>query len=77
MAEKERTKRSDQVDRQIRPTEAEIVDAIQKAVQQYEEYMKLADLSDSPEVTEVYCPKYSWDNPIGLTVTKNSHGDLG
>lgn len=76
MTEKEQAKPSDQVSGRTVPTEAEIVDAIQKAARQYEEYMKLADLSDLHEVSEIYRPKYSWDNPIGLAVTRNPHGDL-
>ena len=49
---------------------------LEKAAQQYEECMKLADLSDYPETSEVRQPRYSWDNPIGLVVTERSHANL-
>ena len=61
---------------QIKPSEAEIMQALQEAAQQYEEYMRLADLYDYPEVPEVSHLRYSWDNPIGLVVMERSHADL-
>ena len=61
---------------QIKPSEAEILQTLQEAVQQHEEYMRLADLSDYTEVTEVFEPRYSWDNPIGLVVTERSYAKL-
>lgn len=53
---------------QVRPKEADIMELVQKAAQQYEEYMKLADFAPYSETPEVNYPKYSWDNPIGLIV---------
>ena len=54
---------------QIRPSEAEVSQLLQKAAQQYEECMRLADLADISEMGEVSRPRYAWDNPIGLEVT--------
>ena len=62
---------------QIRPSEAEIIQLLQKASQEYEKCITLADLSDYPEVAEVSYPGYSWNNPIGLVLTEKSHADMG
>lgn len=42
---------------------------LREAKQQYEEYMRITDLADITERTEVKTPRYSWDNPIGIAVT--------
>ena len=63
------SKDSNKSDMQGRPSEAEIIQLIQKTAQEYEEYMTLADLSDYPEVAEVSQPSYLWGNPVGLVVT--------
>lgn len=55
-------------DLQVRPSEAEILELVQDAAQQYEEYMKLADFASYSETSEVRYPSYSWANPIGLVV---------
>ena len=49
-------------------SEAEVLELIQDATQQYEEYMKLADFASYSEAPEVSYPSYSWANPIGLVV---------
>lgn len=55
------------------------MEVIERAKQQYEEVMRLADLADLPDplaaATEIK-PAYSWDNPIGYVVTGSSDGDL-
>ena len=51
-----------------RPSEAEISQLLQEAEQQYEECARLADLADLSDTGTVAHPRYSWDNPIGLTV---------
>ena len=53
---------------QTRPSEAEVSQLLQEAVQQYEECMRLADLADISEMDKVNHPRYSWNNPIGLVV---------
>ncbi|MCY4304312.1 MAG: hypothetical protein OXC62_05970 [Aestuariivita sp.] len=58
----------------LRPSEIEIFQLIEKAKQQYEESMRLADLasiSDILDTDEVIQPRYAWDNPIGLKITRN------
>ena len=76
MAHRKRFKDTGRSDLRIKPIEAEIMGLLEKAAQQYEECMKLADLSDYPETSEVRQPRYSWDNPIGLVVTERSHANL-
>ncbi len=53
---------------QTRPSEAEISQILQEAAQQYEECIRLADLTDISEMDGVNYPRYAWDNPIGLVV---------
>ncbi len=55
---------------QTRLSEAEVSQLLQEATQQYEEYMRLADLADITKTSEEIEPKYAWDNPIGLVVSK-------
>ena len=54
---------------QTRPSKAEVSQMLREAKQQYKEYMRIADLADITERTEVKTPRYSWDNPIGLVAT--------
>ena len=65
---------------QFRPglSEAEIMQLLQEAAQQYEEYMRLADLTgiSAEDEDEVYCPKYDWDNPIGIGIKEPLDGKL-
>ena len=56
--------------------EEEILQLLQKAAREYEEYITLANLSDYPEVAEVSHERYSWDTPLGLVVTEHSNGKL-
>ena len=63
----------------LRPSEHEVVELIERAKQQYEEVMRLADLADLPDPAASAPdnqPAYSWDNPIGYVVTGSSDGDL-
>ena len=60
----------------IRPSETEIAQLFQKAAEQYEECMRLADLADISDQGEVYHPRYAWDNPIGLVVTRPLNAEL-
>ena len=53
---------------QTRPSEVEVSQLLQGAVQQYEECMRLADMADISELGEISHPRYAWDNPIGLVV---------
>ena len=53
---------------QTRPSEAEVARLFQEAAQQYEDYMRLADLADISAEDEISHPRYAWDNPIGLVV---------
>ena len=61
---------------QTRPSEAEVSQLLQEAAQQYEECMRLADLADISEMGAVAHPRYAWDNPIGLVVTRRSNAEL-
>ena len=76
MADREHSKDSSGPDMKISPSEAEIIQLLQKAAQDYEECMTLADFPDYQEVPEANHPQYSWDNPIGLVVTERSHANL-
>ncbi len=63
----------------LRPSDHEVIDLIERAKQQYEEVMRLADLADLPDLAASAPdsqPAYSWDNPIGYVVTGSSDGDL-
>ncbi|MCY4289234.1 MAG: hypothetical protein OXC63_11635 [Aestuariivita sp.] len=65
---------SNEDQKRFRPSEIEIFQLIEKAKQQYEESMRLADLasiSDIMDTDEVVQPRYAWDNPIGLTMTSD------
>ncbi len=58
------------------PSEMEVAQLLQQAAQQYEEYMRLADLADISERGEISHPRYAWDNPIGLVVTGPANAKL-
>ncbi len=60
----------------VQPSEAEVAQLLQKAAEQYEECMRLADLADLSDRGEVSHPRYAWDNPIGLVVTGPSNAEL-
>lgn len=60
----------------IKPSETEVAQLIQEALQQYEECMRLADLSDIYDSPEITNPRYAWDNPIGLVVTEPLNAKL-
>ena len=60
----------------IRPSEAEVAQLFQDAAQQYEEYMRLADLTDVSAGDKISYPRYAWDNPIGLVVGESSNAEL-
>ena len=60
----------------IQPSETEVSQLLQKAAEQYEECMRLADLADISDRREVSHPRYAWDNPIGLVVTGPSNAKL-
>ena len=60
----------------MKPGEVEITKLLEEAGQQYEEYVRLAELSDFPEVNAKQRPRYSWDNPIGLVVTESRSANL-
>ena len=57
-----------------RPSEAEVTRLFQEAARQYEEFIRLAGLADVTDESESFCPRYSWDNPIGLVVTEEPAG---
>ena len=59
-----------------RPSEAEVIQLLQEAARQYEEYMRLADLADISAEDEIIYPRYAWDNPIGLIVERPSNAGL-
>lgn len=61
---------------QTRPSEAEVAQLLQEAVQQYEECMRIADLADISAGSEISYPRYAWDNPIGLVVAGPSNAEL-
>ena len=50
-------------------SEAEIFELVQKAKEQYAEYMKVAEIPDFIDKPEEFQLKYSWSNPIGLVIT--------
>lgn len=76
MADREdlREPRTSQIE--THPSEAEVSQMLREAEEQYEECMRIADLADVTERSEVSYPKYSWDNPIGLVVTESSNAKL-
>lgn len=57
-------------------SDAEVVQLLQEAARQYEEYMRLADLADISGIREDSHPRYAWDNPIGLVVTGRQDAEL-
>ena len=57
-------------------SDAEVHQLLKEAEQQYEEYIHLANLADLAEAEEVISPRYEWDKPIGLVVTRTSNGKL-
>jgi len=61
---------------QTRLSEAEVAQLLQEALQQYEEYMRLADLADISAEGKAIYPRYAWDNSIGLTVASPSNAKL-
>ncbi len=52
----------------FRPTEAEVIRLLKETAQQYEEYIRLAELADIVEAPKVNRPRYDWDHPIGLVI---------
>lgn len=60
----------------MNPSEAETMQLLEEALQQYEDYINLADMPDYLEYSVVGEPIYSWDNPIGLVVAEKSHAVL-
>ena len=61
---------------ETRPSEVEVAQLIQEAEQQYEECIRLADLADISETSEVSHPRYAWDNPLGLVVGGQTNAKL-
>lgn len=61
----------------IHLSETEVSHLLQKAAEQYEEYMRIADLADIANQDEPRHPRYDWDNPIGLVVAGHSNAELG
>ena len=60
------------------PSEVEVSQLLQKALQQHEECVRVADLADIAEPGEANNrPRYAWDNPIGLVVTERHDAGLG
>lgn len=68
MSQEERSMDTDSSDQSIKPSEAEILELLEKAAHQYEEYIRLTEIPDFPDSPDVKQPKYSWDNPIGLVI---------
>lgn len=62
--------------RQIRPSDAEVAQLLQRTSQQYEQSIRLADLADLSDLPAAGQPRYAWDNPVGLVVTGSSHAKL-
>ena len=60
----------------LHPCEMEVAQLLQKAAQQYEECMRLADLADISDQAEFNHARYARDNPIGLVVTGPSNAEL-
>lgn len=57
-------------------SEDEIFRLIENAKQQYEEFMRLADLADLTDAEEVIQPKYAWDNPLGFDIAGHENAKL-
>ncbi len=51
-------------------SDADVVQLLDKAAKQYEEYLSIVKVTDYPEPEEVFQPRYAWDNPMGLVITK-------
>jgi len=60
----------------MRLSETEGSRLLQDAARQYEEYMRLADLADISETSNRCQPRYAWDNPIGLVITRRTNARL-
>lgn len=61
---------------QTRPSEDAVLHLLEEAQQQYEEYMRIADLADASAEDEIFYPRYAWDNPIGLVTTEPLDAEL-
>ncbi len=61
---------------QAHPSEVEVSQLLQKAAEQYEECMRLADLADVSDPSEDFQPRYAWDNPIGFVVADGQNAEL-
>lgn len=57
-------------DCQCRPSDAEVAELLQKTERLYEESMRVANLTDVSQDIKDPQPRYAWDDPIGLVVTK-------
>ena len=54
-----------------RPNESEVFQLLAEATQQYEEYIRIAELADlSDQEEEFRISDYDWDHPIGLVVSE-------
>ena len=62
--------------KRVQLSETEVLELLQKAAEQYEECVRLSELADISDQGEVYHPRYAWDNPIGLVVTRPLNAEL-
>ncbi len=63
-------------DQKPKLSEDEIFELIEKAKEQYAEYIRLAEIPDLGDEPEKIQPKYSWSNPIGLVITNSGSNTL-
>ncbi len=59
-------------------SEVEVIELIETARQQLDEYMRLATLGNANALAATWAatPQYSWDNPTVLTVTDGPYALL-
>lgn len=60
-------------------TDAEVFEILEKSREQYNEYLRIMRAMDRrrPKKVKVH-PRYDWDTPIGLVITKSpaKHGSF-
>ena len=57
-------------------SDAELISVIEKSARQYEESIRIADLTDLTDFQAGIEPTYNWDTPIGIVITGGKHAGL-
>ena len=53
-------------------SDAEVLKLLDEAKQQYEEYAQIISVTRIRKEKNIRTPNFSWENPIGLVMTKGS-----